>query len=158
MCGDCVCRPPSGRSIPGGLDFGSRIFHPRYFTERGAHLILLLLHFLYHRSTVRNATFFENDRNFLQNFLLPPFPQLLKKKLKKSCRPQGTMWLTEYRPLTTNQSIEKARRQTRDGRQDARKDRDQSTTHIERLTRKSSRMPASLDRRSGRWLGSVSVR
>jgi hypothetical protein len=32
------------------------------------------------------------------------------------------------------------------------------TTHIERLTEKGSRMPASLDRRSGRWLGSVSVR
>ena len=32
------------------------------------------------------------------------------------------------------------------------------TTHIERLTRKGSRMPASLDRRSFRWLVSVSVR
>ena len=32
------------------------------------------------------------------------------------------------------------------------------TTHIERLTRKGSRMPASLDRRNGRWLWSVSDR
>ena len=32
------------------------------------------------------------------------------------------------------------------------------TTHIGRLPRKGSRMPASLDRRSGRWLVSVSVR
>ena len=29
MCGDCVCRPPSGRSIPGGLDHGSRISFSR---------------------------------------------------------------------------------------------------------------------------------
>ena len=31
------------------------------------------------------------------------------------------------------------------------------TTHIERLTRKGSRMPASLDRRSGRWLGTALI-
>jgi hypothetical protein len=27
LCGDCVFRPPSGRSIPGGLDHGSRTCH-----------------------------------------------------------------------------------------------------------------------------------